>query len=293
VTGVTAVASAANAATNSVVVGWSTGAQPAAVTNFTIQRSLVSTFATIDRSFTTTNGAAVSYTDTTVVPGTAYFYRVVTNNAYGASAPSAGVAVTTSNGTVAVAPSGLTATPAAVSSTAPSINLAWTNATPGNATGLVLQKARNAQFTTGLVTINLAANATSYSDTGLGLALVYYYRVQLVTPTGNTAFSSTVSATSAGQLNPATTVTVGTTTTNTIPVTWTAVTTPVAVPAAGWIVRLKNSAGTVVATATLTTATTRNYTFTGLTTRTTYTVEVQPTNMYGAGDVATATGTTK
>jgi hypothetical protein len=172
------------------------------------------------------------------------------------------------------------------------MNLAWTN-NPGSATGLVLQRARNAQFTTGLVTVNLAANATSYTDTGLGMNVLYYYRVQLVTPLGNTAWSNVVSATSAGQLNPAPTVTVGTTTTTTIPVTWTAVTTPTAAPANGWVVTLKNGAGTVVSTVTLNTATPRNYTFTGLTTATTYTVEVQARNNYGNGAVGSASGTTR
>jgi hypothetical protein len=172
------------------------------------------------------------------------------------------------------------------------MNLAWIN-NPGVATGLVLQRARNIQFTTGLVTTNLAANATSYTDTGLGMNLLYYYRVQLVTPFGNTAWSNIVSATSAGQLNPAPTVTVGTTTTRTIPVTWTAVTTPTAAPANGWVVTLKNAGGTVVSTVTLNTATPRSYTFTGLTTATTYRVEVQARNIYGVGAVGFVSGTTR
>jgi hypothetical protein len=143
------------------------------------------------------------------------------------------------------------------------------------------------------VTTNLAANATSYTDTGLGMNLLYYYRVQLVTPFGNTAWSNIVSATSAGQLNPAPTVTVGTTTTRTIPVTWTAVTTPVTAPANGWVVTLKNGAGTVVSAVTLNTATPRSYTFTGLTTATTYRVEVQARNIYGVGAVGFVSGTTR
>jgi hypothetical protein len=291
VTGITAVASAPGSTINNVVIRWVIGTQPVAVTNFTVQRSLDPAFATIDRSFTTANGAAVTYTDSTVVPSTTYYYRVITNNVYGASAPSA-IASTTSNAGMPPAPTGLTATAVAATTAAPSINLAWTN-NPGSATGLILQRARNAQFTTGLVTVNLAANATSYTDTGLGLTVRYYYRVQLVTPLGNTGWSNVVSPTSSGQLNPAPTVTVGTTTTTTIPVTWTAVTTPVAAPANGWVVTLKNGAGTVVSTVTLNTATPRNYTFTGLTSATIYRVEVQARNNYGVGAVGFASGTTR
>ena len=291
VTGITAVASAPGSTINNVVVRWVIGTQPVAVTNFTVQRSLDPAFATIDRSFTTANGAAVTYTDSTVVPSTTYYYRVITNNVYGASSPSA-IASTTSNAGMPPAPTGLVATPVAASTAAPSMNLAWTN-NPGSATGLVLQRARNAQFTTGLVTVNLAANATSYTDTGLGMNVLYYYRVQLVTPFGNTAWSNIVSATSAGQLNPAPTVTVGTTTTRTIPVTWTAVTTPVAAPANGWVVTLKNGAGTVVSTVTLNTATPRSYTFTGLTSATTYRAEVQARNIYGVGAVGFVSATTR
>jgi hypothetical protein len=291
VTGVTAVASAPGSTVNNVVVRWVIGTQPVAVTNFTVQRSLDPAFATIDRSFTTANGAAVTYTDSTVVPSTTYYYRVITNNVYGASAPSA-IASTTANAGMPPAPTGLVATPAAVSTAAPSMNLAWTN-NPGSASGLILQRARNAQFTTGLVTVNLAANATSYTDTGLGMNVLYYYRVQLVTTLGNTAWSNVVSATTAGQLNPAPTVTVGTTTTTTIPVTWTAVATPTAAPATSWVVTLKNAAGTVVSTVTLNTATPRSYTFTGLTSATTYTVEVQGRNTYGTGAAGSASGTTR
>jgi hypothetical protein len=285
------VASAPGSTINNIVVRWVIGTQPVAVTNFTVQRSLNPGFTTIDRSFTTANGAAVTFTDSTVVSSTTYYYRVITNNVYGASTPSV-VVSTTSNAGMPAAPSGLFATPVAASTAAPSMNLAWIN-NPGVATGLVLQRARNIQFTTGLVTTNLAANATSYTDTGLGMNLLYYYRVQLVTPFGNTAWSNIVSATSAGQLNPAPTVTVGTTTTRTIPVTWTAVTTPTAAPANGWVVTLKNAGGTVVSTVTLNTATPRSYTFTGLTTATTYRVEVQARNIYGVGAVGFVSGTTR
>jgi hypothetical protein len=49
----------------------------------------------------------------------------------------------------------------------------------------------------------------------------------------------------------------------------------------------------VVSTVTLNTATPRNYTFTGLTSATTYRVEVQARNNYGVGAVGSASGTTR
>jgi len=75
-----------------------------------------------------------------------------------------------------------------------SVNLSWTdNAT--TETGSQIQRATNAQFTQGLVTYNVAANATNFSDTsGLSPGTTYYYRIR-ATGSEPSAWSNATSAT--------------------------------------------------------------------------------------------------
>lgn len=91
------------------------------------------------------------------------------------------------------APSGLTAT--AGSST--TINLAWTDNST-NETGFTIERATNAAFTVGLVTINVGANVTTYSDTGLTANTNYFYRVRATGVAGASPYSNTATATTLG-----------------------------------------------------------------------------------------------
>ncbi|HYT92746.1 MAG TPA: PA14 domain-containing protein, partial [Gemmataceae bacterium] len=68
--------------------------------------------------------------------------------------------------------------------------LNWTNNGSG-ATGLRLQRATDAAFTQNLTAFTLAASATTYTDTGLNSFATYYYRIQALSPTGDSAFSNT------------------------------------------------------------------------------------------------------
>jgi hypothetical protein len=88
------------------------------------------------------------------------------------------------------APSGLTATAASASQ----INLAWTN-NANNQTGFQIDQATNSGFTQNLTTATVAANATSYSATGLSASTTYYYRVRAINSAGDSANSNTASAT--------------------------------------------------------------------------------------------------
>ncbi len=73
------------------------------------------------------------------------------------------------------APSSLAGAPNAT----PGVDLTWTNnATVPAATNLLLQRADDAAFTTGLVETNLSAPATASSDTGVQAAHTYYYRLR-------------------------------------------------------------------------------------------------------------------
>ena len=132
--------------------------------------------------------STLSFTDSGLSPATTYSYRVVATNAGGGSAPSTVVAATTTT----TAPTGLTATP--VSST--QINVAW-QVTSG-ASGYRLQRSSDG----GSSWVNASTTtSTAFSDTGLGPASTYFYRVFATNAGGDSAPSASVNATtlSAGQ----------------------------------------------------------------------------------------------
>ena len=88
------------------------------------------------------------------------------------------------------APSGLTAT--AISSS--QINLSWTN-NSSDVTGIKIDQATSSDFTAGLTTATVGADATTYSATGLSSNTAYYYRVRAANTSGDSANTSTASAT--------------------------------------------------------------------------------------------------
>ncbi len=89
-----------------------------------------------------------------------------------------------------VAPSGLAAT--AVSSS--SIALTWTD-NADNEDGFELQRADAAEGPWADVSTSIAADATSYSDTGLDEETTYFYRLRASNATGLTVWSNVASAT--------------------------------------------------------------------------------------------------
>ena len=93
------------------------------------------------------------------------------------------------------APSGLTATAASSSQ----INLSWTD-TAGDETGFQIDQATNSTFTTGLTTVSVGAGVTTYGATGLSAGTTYYYRVRATNAVGNSANTSTASATTQSAL---------------------------------------------------------------------------------------------
>ena len=93
------------------------------------------------------------------------------------------------------APSGLTATAASASE----IDLSWTN-NAANQTGFKIDQATSSDFTQGLTTATVGANATTYSATGLSSNTTYYYRVRATNANGDSANTSTASATTQGAI---------------------------------------------------------------------------------------------
>lgn len=168
--------------------------------------------------------------------------------------------------TVPSAPTGLKVT-ATTSATA---SLSWTAST-GATSYKILRSG----------TVVGTATTTSYTDTALAASTSYTYTVEAVNSAGTSAASSPVTATTTAAStapNAPTGLTVGTVTTSTVPLSWTAATTSGSYSVAGYYVL---RGGTIVGTATGT-----SYTDTGLTPGTTYTytVEAYDTN----GDVSTA-----
>ena len=141
----------------------------------------------------TVGAAATSYTDTAVVEGAAYYYRVRAENEASKSAWSNTVSVVYT--TVPAAPGGLTATVTGPVSGPPAgVSLHWTNTTGGAlVTHMVVRRATDPGLTTGLADFLLGAAATSYTDTAVTEGTTYYYRVRAENEVSTSAWSNTVS----------------------------------------------------------------------------------------------------
>jgi len=124
---------------------------------------------------------STSYPNTGLTSGTTYYYRVRAQSSFGFSAYS-NVANSTTIGPAA--PSNLKAT--AVSTT--QVNLTWTDNST-NESGFTVQRSTDgANYAT---VATMAANATTFGDTGLSRSTKYYYRVQSFNADGNSSFATT------------------------------------------------------------------------------------------------------
>ena len=164
-----------------------------------------------------TVGAGVTtYSNTGLTLNTTYWYRVCAYNAVGCSTYSNQASITTPLGKPN-APTGLTVT----STTTTSIALSWTdNAT--DETGYRVERAPDAGGVPGTVAqiTSLAANATTYTTSGLATSTTYWYRVRAAGPT-NSDYSNIVSGTTKAVPNTPTGLAVTSTTSTSIKVTWT------------------------------------------------------------------------
>jgi fibronectin type 3 domain-containing protein len=170
---------AATPGNNQVGLTWnaSTGA-----TSYNVKRSTTSggPYTTIASPTTT------SFTDTTAVNGTTYFYVVSAVNGSGESANSSQVSATPS-APVPAAPSNLTAT----RGTKRKINLSWTD-NSNNETGFKIERSTDGVNFSQIATT--AANVTTYASTGLNSGTTYWYRVRATNAAGDSAYSNTASA---------------------------------------------------------------------------------------------------
>ena len=168
------------------------------------------------------------------------------------------------------APTGLTAT--AVSST--QINLAWTD-TASNETGFQIERSPDGTTFTALATV--AANVTTYANTGLTAATTYHYRVRATNGTGPSAWSNTATAQTTGGTGRPTGLTATAVSSTQINLAWT----DAATTETGFeIERSRNGANfTQIATVG---ANVRTYSDTGLRQNTRYHYRVRAINAAGA-----------
>jgi RHS repeat-associated protein len=159
-------------------------------TQFQIQRKIgeEGTFANLD----TVGANVTAYSDTGLVNGTTYIYRVRAQNSVGNSGFSNQSSATTLS--PPAAPTGLTAS--AVSNT--EITLNWTDAST-NETGFRIERKTGAGGTYGEIAL-VGANATSYNNTGLASGVEYYYRIRATNNVGDSGYSNEASATTSTQL---------------------------------------------------------------------------------------------
>jgi fibronectin type 3 domain-containing protein len=96
--------------------------------------------------------------------------------------------------------SATTAVPDSLVATAVSgtqVNLSWKDRC-SNETGFEISRAADPGFSTGVTTVTITANSTSYQDTGLQANTLYYYRVRAVNSVASGAYSGADSAQTAG-----------------------------------------------------------------------------------------------
>lgn len=156
----------------------------AAETGFLVERAVnggaFAQLATLPRRTTTGN---VTYTDLAVVAGNTYVYRVSTLNGPVLSAYS-------NSATVAIpaapaAPSNFTAT-ASLRAGVAQVVLTWTrNST--NVSRFVIQRSTSPTFAT-VTTYNVAATATSFTQSPVTRGATYYYRIMAQNAYGNSAW---------------------------------------------------------------------------------------------------------
>jgi titin len=132
-----------------------------------------------------------SYQNIGLAASTTYRYQVRASNGSVNSGYSNIASATTQTGaTVPAAPTVLGATAVSPSQ----INLSWTD-NANNETGFSVERCTGAACTNFVAVASLAANATTYQNTGLAPATAYRYQVRAFNGAGNSGSSNIASAT--------------------------------------------------------------------------------------------------
>ncbi|HEX7860840.1 MAG TPA: fibronectin type III domain-containing protein [Verrucomicrobiae bacterium] len=217
---------------------------------------------------------ATSYHHSGLSAGTTMFYRLRAFNATGTSSYSAEVSATTTSAPVApVAP-----TLSATIQSATAVNLTWNDV--ANESGYSIERRTGSGQWAQIATP--AANATSYSDSGLTPATTYTYRIRALSAVGNSPFSSEVQARTERLVAPATpTLSTTAKSQSSITLAWTDV-----ADETGYKLEVKNSAGAWTELATPNAGVTI-YNHTGLQASTAYSYRISASNAAGSSPAST------
>jgi hypothetical protein len=160
------------------------------VTTTNTTTSVVTTATVTRTAAQSTATGAVTYA-APIVAGNNYSFTVVAQNTkYGVTVQSAAAGPIPLNATIPAAPSGVTATQGAVGSRA--VTVTWTD-NSGNESGFTVQRAT---VTAGVVGAfanvgTVAANVTTFTNTGLTVGRSYQYQVRANSLAGNSAYVAT------------------------------------------------------------------------------------------------------
>jgi cellulose 1,4-beta-cellobiosidase len=246
-------------------------------------------------------GNTATYTITGLTASTAYDVQVLTVNATAPSGVAASLTnISTAAPTLAV-PGAVTGL-AVSTATTTSLPLIWTAPSTGGAVANYTVQYRLTG--TGSYTVASAvvvASATSYTITGLTAGTAYDVQVFATNASGSgTAATLTNTSTAAGVSVPGaiTGLTLGSTTSTTLPLTWTLPTTGGAITNITVQYRTPSGSGNYTIFSAVVSPTATSTTITGLTASTAYDVQVFATNSAGSGtaaqltNVSTAAGVT-
>jgi ELWxxDGT repeat protein len=163
-------------------------------TGFLLERSLYSSFVSIDRSFTlpANAGASDAYIDTTATRKTTYFYRVRAVGVGGMSSAALSVAVSTPD-SIPLAPSELQAVVIGAPGNPNNVALGWVN-NADNAQNFVVERQTvpGGSFST---IATLFASQPGYGDMSVTVGGTYTYRVRATNSAGSSAYSNYVTIT--------------------------------------------------------------------------------------------------
>jgi len=178
-TGVTA-----TAGSSSITVGWTapTSNGGSAITGYNIYRGTASGQETLLGSVAST---VRSYTDTTAVSGTTYYYQVAVVNAIGASSKSTEVKASITI-TVPSVPGGVSAT-----ASASSVTLSWTYS-GSSVTGFQVLRGTTSGGEILLATVG--SSVLTYTDSAATVGVRYYYQVKACNAQSDSSASAEVSA---------------------------------------------------------------------------------------------------
>jgi hypothetical protein len=140
--------------------------------------------------FGDTPANVTTFTDSLVVAGITYRYRVVAFNAGGYS-PYSNVATVSTGGTIGspVAPSGLVGQGVSRSQ----IALTWSNNNKIQ-DGVAIERCQGSTCTNFVQVATIAGTATTHNDSGLAANTIYRYRVRAFNSSGNSPYSNVASA---------------------------------------------------------------------------------------------------